>query len=267
MKKGFVYVGETTPIEKHKIVGVGTVWLKRDDLFMAAGAPGGKARTCFALAKGAKGLIAASHRHSPQMSMVARMAHHFKIPCRIHTATGPGTPQIDDATGFGAEIVRHTPGYNGVIIARARADAAARPDWCEIPFGMESQEAVDLTSQQVKNIPKEVERIVMAIGIGVSMAGVLHGLDRERRNIPILAVKVGAPKPERYIRKWAPEGWEGRVEIIKAAEDYSTHVSAEVGGVVLDPVYEAKVFKHLRNRDLLWVVGIRASSLSRETNQ
>lgn len=258
----FAYAGaaDLTPIQK-----VGKVWLKRDDLYRAAGAPGGKVRTCWALAQHTKGLVAASHRHSPQMHMVARVAAALGLPCHIHTATGAETPEISDAKRYGARIFRHAPGYNGVIIARARTDAAKR-GWREIPFGMESQEAVDLTASQVAEIPKGVKRVVLAVGIGMSLSGVLWGLSRNKATakLPVLAVAVGTPKPEKYINKWAPSNWRETTTLIHASEPYSQHVRASVGGVLLDPVYEAKVAKHLVAGDLLWVIGIRASALSKE---
>lgn len=234
--------------------------MKRDDLYRAAGAPGGKARTCWALAQNQDGLVAASHRHSPQMHMVARMAHALGIPCHIHTAEGDETDEIRDAKAFGAKIFRHSPGYNGVLIARARADAAKRK-WREIPFGMESTEAVELTAEQVGNVPKQIKRVVMAVGIGMSLSGVLWGLEKRGIYVPILAVAVGTPNPSKYIDKWAPSDWEGQVELIHAEEPYSKFVDASVGNVRLDPVYEAKCARFLKEGDLLWIVGIRASAL------
>jgi 1-aminocyclopropane-1-carboxylate deaminase/D-cysteine desulfhydrase-like pyridoxal-dependent ACC family enzyme len=250
--------GDLTPVEQR-----GKIWLKRDDLYRAAGAPGGKVRTCWALAQDAKGLVAASHRHSPQMHMVARVANVLGIPCHIHTATGAETSEIEDAKSYGAKIFRHAPGYNGVLIARARADAASRKGWREIPFGMESQDAVDLTAGQVGNIPKGAKRLVIAVGIGMSLSGVLWGLKKAKRNLPVLAVAVGTPKPEKFIDKWAPEDWRETTTLIRAEEDYSTHVHAEVDGVLLDPVYESKTVKFLKPGDLLWVIGIRASALKK----
>ncbi len=237
-----------TPIQR-----VGSLWLKRDDLFSIAGCRGGKVRICWMLADGARGLVAASHRHSPQMAMVANVARNRRIPCRIHTARGQETSEIADAVSAGAEIIRHTPGYNGVLIARAREDAKER-GWREIPFGMESQEAIDLTSNQATNIPPECKRILVTVGIGMSLCGILHGL---KHRLPVLAVAVGCPRPEKYIQRWAPAWWEEDVTLIHAAEDYSQHVDAAIDGVRLDPVYEAKASPYVEPGDLFWIVGCR----------
>lgn len=248
----FAYQGELTPIEKH-----GEFWLKRDDLYKAAGAPGGKARTCWHLAQGAKGLVAASHRLSPQMHMVSRVASVLNIPCRIHTAEGE-SDQIDDAKSFGAKFVRHTPGYNNVLIARARADAEER-GWREIPFGMESQAAVDLTAAQVSKLPKGVKRIVVPVGMGISLSGIVKGLNDKKVPVPVLAVEVGTKNPSRFIEKWAPTGWHERVTLVRSSREYHDMVPAKIGGVLLDPVYEAKCVEFMQPGDLLWIIGIRAS--------
>lgn len=252
----FAYFNDITPIEKH-----GLMWLKRDDLYRAAGAPGGKARTCWMLAQGAAGLVAASHRFSPQMIMTSQIAEYLGIPCRIHTAIGDHTPEMKFAVAHGAVLIQHSPGYNGVIIKRARDDAAAL-GWREIPFGMESSEAIQFTADQVKAIPKGVERIVISVGIGMSLSGVLWGLRRlkSRSTIPVLAIAVGTPHPEKFIDRWAPDDWRDQVQLIHAEEDYSTHVHEEWHGVLLDPVYEAKTVRYLERGDLLWIVGIRSNA-------
>ena len=246
----------TDPVALTPVTSCGDMWLKRDDLFHYAGCRGGKVRICLALARAAKGLVAASHRHSPQMSMVSRIARELGLPCRIHTATGTETQQMSLAIGNGASIVQHTPGYNGVIIARARQDAASL-GWKEIPFGMESEDGIRCTAPQTANIPAAARRIVIAVGIGMALSGVLHGLLQRHRRLPVLAVAVGLPKPEKYISRLAPPEWEDQVSLVRAPENYSDHVTASVGGVPLDPVYEAKAARFLRSGDCFWVVGNR----------
>jgi len=121
-----------TPVQK-----VGNVWVKRDDLFEVAGASGGKARSCLALAKTAKeGLVTAGSRHSPQVVIVARIGAAMGLPVRVHVPAGADTPETAMAEESGAEVIRHRAGYNSVICARAREDAAGRA-WRLIPFGME----------------------------------------------------------------------------------------------------------------------------------
>ena len=157
----------------------------------------------------------------------------------------------------GAEIEQHKPGYNSVIIKRARDDAAQR-GWREIPFGMECVEAVQQTAQQVGNLPRNIERIVVPVGSGMSLAGILTGLCNSGRSIPVLGVKVGAD-PTKRLDKYAPPNWRELSEIVDSGVPYARKVQVDFP-IKLDPIYEAKCVKFLRPGDLLWVVGIRESA-------
>lgn len=245
-------VDEVTPVEQH-----GKIWLKRDDRFEVAGVRGGKARACLHLAMGATGLITAGARHSPQMQLVSRIAAHLDLPCRCHTAAGPATAEMLDVKAHGGELVLHRPGYNNVIISRAKADAEAHPEWTYIPFGMESYEAMQFTREQVCNIPVGARRIVIAVGSGMSAAGVLWGLRDLALNIPVLGVRVGAD-PAKQLNEFGPPYWQSQMKVVTSALAYKTAVNASIDGVRLDPIYEAKCAEFLEPGDLLWIVGIRA---------
>lgn len=245
-----------TPVELH-----GDIWLKRDDLYSYAGRHGGKVRTCRTIAMEAKrcgcvGLITAGSRQSPQVSIVSAIASHLGMRCRVHVPAGADTPQIDAALSAGAEVVRHRPGYNTVIVARAREDVATSPAWGHVPFGMETEYAVEATASQVLSaLLVGPSRIVVPVGSGMSLAGVLCGMVAP--SVPVLGVVCGASpmgRLDRYAPLW--RAW-GNVELVSASVDYHRHVEASVGDVGLDPVYEAKCAEFLRPGDLLWVVGHR----------
>lgn len=248
------FLNTCTPTTKQ-----GQVWMKRDDLFAVAGVAGGKVRTCWALAQGAVGLVTAGSRQSPQVNIVAHIAKRLGIPCRVHVPAGELTPELVSAQAAGAEIVVHRPGYNSVIVARARADAGER-GWTEIPFGMECEEAVRQTASQVAALPKRVNRIVIPVGSGMTLAGVLHGLRALKDERRVVGVVVGAD-PVARLDKYAPKGWRDWVQLVPAGIDYHKHAPVTVvDGVELDPVYEAKCIPFLEPGDLLWVVGIRETS-------
>jgi Pyridoxal-phosphate dependent enzyme/ParB-like nuclease domain len=248
------YQGSRTPLERR-----GSVWFKREDQFAIAGVAGGKVRTCWELAKGAVGLVTAGSRASPQVNIVAHIARRLGIPCRVHVPAGELSPELLSAQASGAEVVQHRPGYNTVIVARARVDAADR-GWTEIPFGMECVEAVRQTAAQVAVLPKRVRRIVVPVGSGMSLAGVLHGLQAARSTVPVVGVVVGADPTERLDR-YAPPGWRDRVTLVRSALDYHEEAPVtELEGVPLDPIYEAKCIPIVEPGDLLWVVGIRETA-------
>jgi 1-aminocyclopropane-1-carboxylate deaminase/D-cysteine desulfhydrase-like pyridoxal-dependent ACC family enzyme len=251
-RSGQDFTPDLTPIQ-----AAGEVWLKRDDLWQIAGVPGGKVRTCWHLAQGAPGLVTAGSRASPQVNIVAHIAARLGIPCRAHVPSGDLSPEVLAAREAGAEIVQHKPGYNTVIVARARDDAAAR-GWREIPFGMECAEAVNQTRKQVRDLPAGVSRIVVPVGSGMSLCGVLWGLIDAGLSIPVLGVVVGA-SPDKRLEEYAPMGWRDMATLVPSGVDYHQAVSARVGGVLLDPHYEAKCARFLKPGDMLWIVGIRAS--------
>lgn len=243
---------DLTPVER-----VGAHYVKRDDTFAIAGVAGGKVRSCWRLAQGATGLVTAGSRSSPQVNIVAHIAKRMGIPCRVHTPSGTPSPEVEAAVLCGAERVEHVPGHNSVIVSRARKDAVAR-GWREIPFGMECAEAVEETSRQVDNIPPDAKRIVVPVGSGMSLAGILAGMRRVGRTTPVLGVVVGAD-PAKRLDQWAPAGWRDMVTLVRSPDDYHVERSVRLGGIVLDPVYEAKCAPFLEDGDCLWVVGVRAT--------
>jgi len=241
-----------TPVELR-----GDLWFKRDDLFAVAGVRGGKARTAWAIAAGATALVTAGARQSPQVLIVAAIAKTKGIPCRCHVPMGKLTPELEQAEALGAELVQHKPGYNSVIVARARADAEAT-DARLVPFGMECSTAVSQTASQVGNVPPDCTRIVVPVGSGMSLAGVLVGLARHENltELPVLGVITGAD-PQKRLNRFAPWWWQ-QATLLEAQEPYHIRrIQSDIKGIALDPIYEAKCIPFLRPGDLLWCVGKR----------
>ena len=249
-------IDELTPIEYR-----GGYYFKRDDYFKVAGVCGGKARTCWALAQPAtRGLVTAGSRFSPQCKIVAHIAHARHLTCHIHTTKGELTPELNAAIAVGAHVYQHKPGYNSVIVKRAKDDARDN-DFTLIPFGMECREAVEQTARQARNIPSRARRLVIPVGSGMSLAGVLHGLHYYRASLdmPIIGICVGA-SPNKRLHKYAPplSNWRLFVTLIRSTQPYHEyHPAPHIVGVDLDPIYEAKCLPYLEKGDLLWIVGIR----------
>ena len=247
---------ELTPIEYR-----GGYYFKRDDYFVVARVCGGKARSCWALAKPAKrGLVTAGSRFSPQCKIVAHIARARGLACHIHTTKGELTPELNAAIAGGAHVYQHKPGYNSVIVKRARDDAI-KNDYTEIPFGMECTEAIKQTAKQVENMPSEAKRIVVPVGSGMSLAGVLYGLHLAKNPTPVLGVCVGA-SPLRRLDKYAPPlfNWRLQATLVRSAQPYHESFNGSapyIVGIKLDPIYEAKCLPYLEREDLLWIVGIR----------
>lgn len=254
-----------TPIEEH-----GGILCKREDLFEVAGIRGGKVRACWVLAQGAKGLVTAGSRQSPQVNIVAQIAKHLGIPCRIHTANGELGEEVKEAIKTGAKLFQHDMGYSNVLACRAREDAK-KMGWTEIPFGMESVVSIDCQRNQVVNLPKNVRRIVVCVGSGMCLSGVLRGMiDHGYEKIPVLGVRVGggtdkgkmSPVLTRRLDKYAPIEWRNMVKFVHCGLDYHKFAPVtKLGDLELDPIYEAKCIPFLNPGDLFWVIGIRQTAV------
>jgi 1-aminocyclopropane-1-carboxylate deaminase/D-cysteine desulfhydrase-like pyridoxal-dependent ACC family enzyme len=219
---------------------INNMWFKRDDL-----------------ANNSHGIVTAGSRHSPQCQIAAHISKYLGITCRLHMPSGQYTAEMRDITEQGGVIVQHKPGYNTVIIDRAKKDAVAT-GLEYVPFGMECQESIEQTSKQVANIPDTVKRIVIPVGSGMQLAGVLHGLVEYGKKIPVLGVVVGAD-PIKRLNKYAPVFWQQMVELVTVTIDYSVHIKNNIiNNIELDPVYEAKCLPYLTEGDLLWIVGKRS---------
>jgi len=248
----------TTPVQL-----MNGIYFKREDLFSVAGVNGGKVRSCWAIASAEPkphGLVTAGARTSPQANIVAQIARILNVPCRVHTPSGQLGEQLILAREAGAEVIQHKPGYNSVIVKRARDDAFVK-GWREVPFGMECWEAVTATRDQYRNSfcdsRLDIKRVVIPVGSGMSLAGVLHGMSALNNRLPVLGVQVGAD-PFKRLDRYAPAGWRNHTKIVKSLFDYhESYPVPMIDGIVLDEIYEAKCLPYLQEGDLLWVVGSR----------
>ena len=250
-----------TPIEKHD-----GILVKRDDTYEIAGVLGGKVRACKRLAtqsddgsrRAWPGLTTATGRASPQMQLVARLGAYLGLPVRCHCPSGSSSPEMVDAMAHGAELVQHKPGYTSVLCARAAEDAKAL-GYRYIPYGMEHPLAMRGTRNEVQSlIPyrKDIKRVVICLGGGMSAAGVLWGLNDIKLDVPVIGVQVGGD-PVKRITKNAPAFWQQRMTIKKSPIPYDEGYECWLGKVQLDLHYESKCRVYLEPGDLFWVVGRR----------
>lgn len=249
---------ELTPVEYYEDEGV---WLKRDDMFEVYGVRGGKARSAYQvilelLEQGYKTIVTAGSRQSPQCEIVSFICESMGVDCKLFMPFGGDTSVITNIKNNShTEIIRVRPGYNNIIIARAREYAENRG--CGyVPFGMECARNVEVTSEQVRNIPLECSRVVVPVGSGMSFSSIVTGMSKYGIEKPLLGVRVGKD-PTKIINEYAFGLDLMDYEIVESSVDYHDPVEAYVGGYNLDPIYEAKCFEFLKRGDLLWVVGHR----------
>lgn len=250
--------GKITPLEQR-----GGYWFKRDDLYEEHGSRGGKTRTCWYLCQKAKkegyeGVVTAGSKKSPQIQIVAMLGKALGLKVRAHCPKGELGTELGIAKEYGAEIIQHRAGYNNVIIARAREDAA-ETGYYEIPFGMEDWEAVYQTATQVKSLvdKQEIKRLVVPVGSGMSLSGILWGIDYFNLDLEVVGVVVGAD-PLKRLETFAPAWWKTDVSLVYSKYDYhDMYPNPVLEGVELDPIYEGKMLDFIEEGDCLWCVGIR----------
>lgn len=241
-----------TPVQR-----VADYFLKREDLHEVNGVNGCKVREAQAMVEaGCRHLIGYGGRRSTTAAAMAAVGRHTGTPVMFHTASGGETVEMRFAEKLGAKVVRHTPGYLTVVRSRAALAAKKR----NVPCGLAHSPAIAAIAAQTANLTtksRRPARVVLAVGGGVVLAGVVAGL-MASRPIPVLGVVVGAP-PDRDFLTVHARGWEQWVTFVTAEESYQTEVTAMIGDVPLDPLYEAKTTPYLQAGDLLWVSGLRNS--------
>lgn len=257
-----------TPIETCDVPGIGPIWLKRDDLYAGLGGVyGGKARVMEFLALDAvlahkTGVVAAVARNSSIPNVVARIAKAHGLDCHLHTALAGGNWRSEGewalAADAGADITEHYPGHMTVIAARARDDAD-RNVFHLIPFGLATHRTVSATAGAVDIFPDGVKRLVVPVGSGAMLAGILAGLRYTgQQDIPVLGVMLGGD-PRKCLYTFAPSSWPQDVQLVPARQGFKTAVDGRIGGLILDPYYEAKCLPFLQAGDCLWIVALRSS--------
>lgn len=259
-------IDDLTPVQK-----VENYYVKRDDLFEIYGVKGGKARSCYQLildgiSKGYKTFVTAGSRKSPQCELVSTICENLNVKCILFMPTGEETSVIKNINkNKNSTIIRTPCGYNNVIISRAKKYAEQNSYTYYIPFGMEFRQNIDITKHQVKNIPPEVKRVVVPVGSGMSFCSIAIGLiENKRTDIEMVGVRVGKD-PKKIIDKYLgfylqylkKKGLCFNIKMLQSKYKYDNEVSAKIGDIVLDPIYEAKCKEFLQDGDLLWCVGKR----------
>ena len=261
-------VDNLTPVEKHN-----DIWVKRDDLFTVGNVRGGKVRSCYqlmlkAISEGYKDFVSLGSNMSPQCEIISELCELLNVHCYLFMPHRKKESDIMQRikNNKHTTVNEITKGvYTNVLESRAKKFANEN-NYYYIPFGMEFEENVLTTMEQVKNIPQGVKRIVVPVGSGMSFCSIARGLIKyNRTDIKLVGIRVGKD-PEHNIRKYSnifkivpfkKDKCLIDYEIIKSKYDYDTEVEATIDNIVLDPIYEAKCAEYLQAGDLLWIVGKR----------
>lgn len=240
-----------TPVEEH-----GGHLVKRDDLADERGVKGGKARTLGVICRyidstDYRGLTIHAARNSVTPATLGAVCFAYGVSACVHTAAAKGglpEPYVSAARN-GVQVIEHTPGYMNVLAARAR-EQAKRDHYLVVGLGLDYPPAVAETAKQVANLPRDVKRLVTAVGSGHMLEGIVMGLEAAGMDVPILGVCIGKI-PECIANMQTALS----IELVEASTEFKRAASAtRLGDLELNPYYEAKCLPYLTPGDLLWVV-------------
>lgn len=164
---------ELTPIENKD-----GIWFKREDSFILGNVCGAKARQANNIIKNSdKNLVVTvGSKTSPQIMIVAHLCKLYNKKCVCFTTSGKITEELTTAQRDGAEIKQQKNiRYTNVANFHAKKFADEN-DALLVPFGMDTLESVILTAYQVKNLPQEINTIVISAGSGLNLSGLIWGL-------------------------------------------------------------------------------------------
>lgn len=267
-----------TPVELHN-----DLYLKRDDLFKPFGdntVNGGKLRQCFMLVDAVKngydGLISCCSIYSPQAPITSYVAKHFGMKCVI--CYGGTTkerlrrfrmPTIVRNCGSEIRIISKS-GIHKILYTKAKK-IAAEENLFVVDYGFNITEYPDLllnaVSNQVENLPDDLDNLVITCGSGITTLGVLIGLHRFKKKVKNIYLICTAPNRKQMIdsnlEKYDIHMEYNMIDLFHMKGfKYERGVRAECDGIVLHPNYEAKSYKWLtenidtkKEKTLLWIVG------------
>lgn len=260
---------------------------KREDLHRNEkyGVNGAKFRACRHLFQkaadaGYMGVVSASSVLSPQAAMAGVLAEEFEMDCTLvlgasKEETAPKHVSVKIALDAGATMnLESKVAYNPVIQRAGNLLAKETGAW-QLPYGITtpgdaSPEEVEAFLQvggaQVRNLPDEVETLVIPFGSGNTASGVLYGLMKYGSpNSALQRIVLVGVGPDRL--KWMQSrldyvgvSWaeiEGVFDVLHMPlhgwfADYGDKMPETADDIVMHPTYEGKVVRFLNGSHLDW---------------
>ena len=289
------HLGTLTPWELR-----GGVWFKREDYFapLGYGGPNGsKMRQLIwyinRYRAGKTHILTGASVQSPQLSMSAIVGAHYGLPARQVVYSKPSTVLTHEnpaiAAGFGATFEYARGPYNPILqrqVADLTQDKSLVVEYgITVPHEAYPAEDVrkfhEVGANQVRNLPEQVERLIVPAGSCNSLTSVLLGLSRDSKNLKELFTLGIGPSKQDWMR--------ARLKIMGVNPDempflwrhFSLHDSGfssysqkfkgeHYEGIDFHPTYEGKMVRWLRENDLVfncrdertgfWIVGSAPST-------
>jgi len=255
--------------------------IKRDDMFsLGEIIKGGKVRQCLRIvyenldeikSKYNGGLITGCGLPSPQSTIVSAVSKYFGLKCVVvspiydNSKVDVNRINVSLSHKLGSKIY----GVGNPNPSGYKLDVKKLKDevgYYEIKFGMNSESVIDTTSHQVKNIPNELENLVVICGSGLNLLGILKGIVKYKKKVNnvygiTLSKFFDENKKLYYDNLVDKEKYKGQLHIIRSPYPYQRLLKTDIP--FCDWTYESKAYSFMTENikpstdTLFWVVGIR----------
>jgi len=277
-------VFKLTPVECHN-----RIYYKRDDLYMPfkdLPLSGGKVRQAIMLMsenyKVIKELggrvITPTSPNSPQGLIVARVAKEFGFGVTLvvgntNLKSIESNPMLAKCLELGAEIDYESKMSYDVNLLHRIKDILVKKPYFLVKFGINLETSpkamVESIAYQAKNLPEDLDVLVVPIGSAITFGGILKGLIQYGiKPRHIIGVQIaGYDRLDTIYKILSGSRWLSPIDfefVRDKTYPYSKHLKKVYFNdhECMDPVYEAKAFKwmmknvELEGRKVLfWIVG------------
>lgn len=282
------YLQTLTPWENHQ-----GVWFKREDYFapLSYGGPNGaKCRQLIHLMntqrEGKSHVLSGASLKSPQLSMSTIIGAHYGLPARLVVgATKPETmlkhPNPRISAGFGAKFEYISVAYNPQL--QKKVEELTKPSSLVVRYGITLDHLTqpiedvlafhEVGANQVKNLPEEVEVLIVPAGSCNSLVSVLLGLSRDSKNLKrLFTLGIGPNKMDWVAERCAKMGinldalpfkWKHHSLHDSGFSTYQDMMPESFDGIQFHPTYEGKMIRYLKSEGWIpqdgtvgfWIVG------------
>ena len=271
---------ELTPIQEYD-----GVLYKRDDLFIPFPNEmlnGGKVRQAINLIYQNLDLIRSDYHNkvattcqkdSPQGMIISRVAKAYNLGCFV------GYGNISPKTLVENNFIQHIrqndgivesiidQGFDNAITSRLKKlqEAGTGNNFFIIKFGIDVEKnpiVIDCIADQVKNIPNDLDNLIIPTGSGITAGGVLRGIKKYKKKIKkIYVVHISGQDRNKKINEI--ESDVPYIYIKGTGYKYPQKVKQyDTEGFSLDWIYEAKAYDWMlhnldirQEKTLFWIVG------------
>ena len=231
------------------------------------------------------GLITGTSIVSPQGVIVAATARYLNVPCKIIYG-GTTIERIKkerypvEAARLGAQIIIGSKCPRTAVLNSIAREEAEKTGAFVIKYGFDLRNNLDCfvqsVAEQVKNIPDEIENIVIVVGSSITLIGVLYGIAIYNKKVKNVWGVGCAPNRTEKIKKYAQIIQEEKgvmlpLGILRYVDafgkykgfKYENTYNEQYMGIKFHPRYEAKAYlwmtkalKPKRDRKtLFWING------------